>query len=323
MERELKVLEFEKIREKLLQRASSELTGKSIEDLMPEYILPVVEERLTETTEAVSVIMRKGSVPLGNFPDIKPSVVYSDKGGVLTMSQLLQISYHLGLAARVKSFLSSDLPDLVLLKSMAGVLETNRKLEDRITTSILSENEMADSASPELKKIRRSIALQSEAVKTKMNQIVNSSAGKTMLQDQIVTMRDGRYVIPVKQEHRQSFPGIVHDQSKGGATLFIEPQSIVNLNNELRELELSEDREIERILAKISAEVADNSAILINNQELLIKIDFIFAKGKLSADMEGTRAKINEGGILVIKKGRHPLLDKDKVVPISLELGRD
>ncbi len=323
MKRELKVLEFEKIREKLAGKASSELTKESINELMPESIPPVVEERLAETTEAVSVIMRKGPVPLGDFPDIKSPVIYADKGGSLTMGQLLSVAYHLGLAARTKSFLSSDLPDLNIIASMASVIETNRKLEDRISASILSENEMSDSASPELRRIRRSIALQSEAVKTKMNQIVNSSSNKPKLQDQLVTMRDGRYVIPVKQEHRQSFPGIVHDQSKGGATLFIEPQSIVNLNNELKELEIAEDREIERILAELSAEVAESSAIIINNQELLIKIDFIFAKGKLSVDMEGTRARINEGGILVIKKGRHPLLGRDDVVPVSLELGKD
>ena len=323
MKKELKILEFEKIREKLLDRTSSELTKEEIKKLMPISILPIIREKLTETTEAVSVIMRKGSVPLGDFPDIKSAVIYADKGGSLTMGQLLQVAYHLGLASRVKSFLTSDLPDLPMIESLASVIETNKRLEEKISSSILSENEMSDSASPELKRIRRAIALQNEAVKTKMNQIVNSSSNKTLLQDQLVTMRDGRYVIPVKQEYRQSFPGIVHDQSKGGATLFVEPQAIVNLNNELRELELSEDREIERILAELSLEVAENSAILLNNQELLIKIDFIFAKGKLSVDMEGSEAIINDRGILVIKKGRHPLLHKDKVVPISLELGKD
>lgn len=323
MKRELKVLEFDKIRERLSDLASSELTKKELDELEPSSILPVVEERLTETTEAVSVIMRKGSVPLGNFPDIKPAVIHADKGGSMTMSQLLQVAYHLSLAAKARTFLRSDLPPLPLINSLTSVIETNKNLQERITISIISENEMADAASPELRRIRRSIALQNEAVKNKMNQIVSSSQNKSKLQDQLVTMRDGRYVIPVKQEHRQNFPGIVHDQSKGGATLFIEPQAIVNLNNELKELEIAEDREIERILAELSAEVADNSHIIINNQELLIKLDYIFAKGRLSVEMEGTRAKINNEGILTIKKGRHPLLNKDAVVPVSLELGKN
>jgi len=267
--------------------------------------------------------MIKGSVPLGDFPDIKPHTVHANKGGSLTMGQLLSVAYNLELTSKVKSFLSKDIPGLVLIKDLASVLEPNRKLEDRIKTSIISENEMADSASPELKKLRRQIALQNDAVKNKMNQIVNSSSNKTMLQDRVVTMRDGRYVIPVKQEYRQNFPGIVHDQSKGGATLFIEPQSVVDLNNNLRELNLAEEREIERILAEISAEVSGSSALLSNNQEILIKIDFIFAKAKLSVDMMAMEPKINKKGYLVINKGRHPLLDKDEVVPISLNLGKD
>jgi DNA mismatch repair protein MutS2 len=324
LKRELKVLEFEKIRGKLLERVASKLTENIINELMPQSILTLVEERLTETSEAVSVIMRKGSVPLGDFPDIKPSVIYANKGGALSMSQLLSIAYHLGLASKVKSFLSSDLAkdELKIISGMVSVLETDRNLKDRIDISIISDTEMSDSASSELKKIRRSMALQNEAIKNKMNQIVSSSSNRTKLQDQIVTMRDGRYVIPVKQEHRQSFPGIVHDQSKGGATLFVEPQAIVNLNNELRELELAEEREIERILAELSAQVSTSSHLLINNQELLIQIDFIFAKGKLSVDMGGNRAKINEDSLLIIRSGRHPLLDPDKVVPVSLELGR-
>ena len=323
MSKELKILEFEKIRDKLRDNASSHLTKEIAGKLMPERILPVVEERLTETTEAVSVIMRKGALPLGDFPDIKPAVVYADKGGSLTMGQLLQVAYHLGMASKAKSFLKNDLPPLPLIGSLASVIETNKRLEETISGSIISENEMSDSASSQLRKIRRSINLQNEAVKTKMNQIVSSAANKTKLQDQLVTMRDGRYVIPVKQEHRQNFPGIVHDQSKGGATLFIEPQAIVNLNNELKELELAEDREIERILAELSGEVGANSAIILNNQEILIKLDFIFAKGRLSVEMEGIGAKINKDGALIIKKGRHPLINKDDVVPVSLELGKD
>jgi len=196
-------------------------------------------------------------------------------------------------------------------------------LENEIDRCIISEDEMADSASAELRNIRRKIALQNEAIRNKINSILTSADNRNILQDSIVTIRQGRYVIPVKQEHKSRLPGIIHDQSATGATLFIEPQSIVNMNNELRELELAEKNEINRILAELSMLIAEAGDDLINNQRILIGLDFIFAKGRLSVKMKAEPPEINVQGILNIRDGRHPLIDPQKVVPISVPIGKD
>ena len=317
-----KVLEYNKILDLLGEEAASVITKKVISELKPSVEVNLIREMLAETTEAVSVIMRKGALPLGNFYDIKNMIHLADKGGTLTMKQLLEVFYNLRVARNVANFLKSDLPDLPIIKGLSEVLSIQKKLEENIDRCILSEDEMADSASSELKSIRRNIVRQNEAIRAKMSQILNSSENRTMLQDAIVTMRQGRYVIPVKQEHKSKFSGIVHDQSATGATLFIEPQAIVNLNNELRELELAEKVEIQRILAELSAEVAQVNLELLNNQDILLKLDYIFAKGKLSVKMKATEPQINTKGNLRIKDGRHPLIAKDMVVPISIAIGK-
>lgn len=317
-----RVLEYNKILDLLGAEAASEITKKMIEELKPALDVFQIKEMLAETTEAVSVIMRKGAVSLGSFYDIKDYIWLADKGSVLTMKQLLQILYNLQVTRNAASFLKSDLPELPIIRGLADVLSIQKRLEDDIDRCIISEDEMADAASPELKNIRRTIQRQNEAIRSKMNQILNSADNKTILQDALVTMRQGRYVVPVKQEHKARFPGIVHDQSSTGATLFIEPQAIVNLNNELREMELAEKVEIERILAELSAAVASVKDELLNNQDILLKLDFIFAKGKLSVKLKATEPEINTQGNLRIKDGRHPLIDKNKVVPISIAIGK-
>jgi len=321
-EKAYRVLEYNKILDLLGAEAASSITRKVIEELKPSLDVFQIKEMLAETTEAVSVIMRKGALPLGSFYDIRDSVWLADKGSTLSMKQLLEILYNLQVTRNAASFLKSDLPELPVIRGLAELLSIQKRLEENIDRCIISEDEMADAASPELKNIRRSIQRQNEAIRVKMNQILNSSDNRTILQDALVTMRQGRYVVPVKQEHKAKFPGIVHDQSATGATLFIEPQAIVNLNNELRELELGEKIEIERILAELSAEVAAVRDDLLNNQDILQKLDFIFAKGKLSAKMKGTEPEINTQGVLRIKDGRHPLIGKDKVVPISIAIGK-
>lgn len=321
-EKAYKVLEYNKILDLLGAEAASAITKKMIAELKPVLDVYQIKEMLAETTEAVSVIMRKGAVPLGTFYDIKDSIWLADKGSSLTMKQLLQILYNLQVTRNAASFLKSDLPELPVIRGLADVLSIQKRLEDDIDRCIISEDEMADTASPELKNIRRSIQRQNEAIRSKMNQILNSADNKTILQDALVTMRQGRYVVPVKQEHKARFPGIVHDQSSTGATLFIEPQAIVNLNNELREMELAEKVEIERILAELSAAVAAVKDELLNNQDILIKLDFIFAKGKFSVKYKAAEPEINTQGILRIKDGRHPLIDKSKVVPISIAIGK-
>ncbi len=316
-----RVLEYDKILDLLKAESASSLTKKRIEELKPELDVFTIKEILAETTEAVSVIMRKGTLPLGSFYDIANYVHLADKGSVLTMKQLLEVLYNLQVTRNAVAFLKSDLPELPIIKGLADVLSVQKSLESDIDRCILSEDEMSDQASSELKNIRRSIIRQNESIRVKMNQILNSSDNRTILQDAIVTMRQGRYVVPVKLEHKGRFSGIVHDQSSTGATLFIEPQAIVNLNNELRELELAERVEMERILAELSAAVGDAKDALLNNQKILLQLDFIFAKGKLSVKMKGLEPDINEDGILKIKEGRHPLIQREKVVPISVAIG--
>lgn len=317
----INVLEYNKIIAKLEEQAGSEMAKKIISELTPSHEVPAIRDMLAETTEAVKLIVHKGPLPLGGFYDIEDSLHLARKGGSLTMKQLLQVLYNLALARRVTTFLKSDLPPLPIIESIAEVIAVHKRLEDEIDRCILSEDEMADNASPDLKNIRRSILRQNDALKARINQILNSSDNKTLLQDSIVTMRDGRYVIPVKAEHRARFPGIIHDQSATGATVFIEPQVIVNLNNELRQLELQEKAEIDRILAELSGAVSEHYHDLLNNQKLLIQLDVIMAKGKLSALQHGEEPSVSQGGELIFKEARHPLIDSKKVVPINVSIG--
>lgn len=317
----LTVLEYPKIIELLAAQAGSEMARCTISRFHPYTHVAQVREALAETSEAAAAIQAKGAAPIGELYDIEQPLQLARKGGSLTMRQLLQVLYNMRVAANVVTYLKSDLPALPILQGMGEVIETFPQLADRIDRCILSEDEMADSASPQLKSIRRNILRQNETIRAKLNQIVSSADNRTMLQDAIVTMRDGRYVVPIKAEHRGRVPGIVHDQSSSGATLFVEPQVIVNLNNELRELELAEKAEIERILAELSAAVAEHFHPLRNNQKLLIRMDIIFAKGKLSVAMDGEEPVIDADGVLSLRQARHPLIEKKKVVPVTVAIG--
>ena len=230
----------------------------------------------------------------------------------------------LGISSEVVNFMHDDaLPELKYIGEMVDLIVEFTALEKEISRCILTEDEMADNASPKLKDIRRSIHQQNQAIKNKLSRIITSSSNKTYLQDAIVTMRDGRYVIPVKQEYRSFFPGMVHDQSKGGATLFIEPQGVVELNNKLRELEVEEQLEIARILAELSSRVAEHYREIRSNLELLIKLDFIMAKGKLSCKMHASEPKIDADGELRLISARHPLIEYKKAVPVDIRIGGD
>lgn len=320
-EKTLNVLEYNKIIGMLVEQAGSEMTKTVISELKPFDNVSEIAERQGETTEAVRLINYKGPLPVGGFYDIEESVSLARKGGTLTMAQLLKILYNMKTAERVVSFLKGDIPEIPIICSVAELLAVHKRLADEIDRCILSEDEMADNASPELRSIRRAMVRQNEALKAKMNHILNSADNKTILQDSIVTMRNGRYVIPVKQEHRSRVPGIVHDQSGTGATLFIEPQPIVNLNNELRQLELDEKAEINRILAELSDGVSEHYHDLVNNQRLLLELDLFMAKGRLSIAMGGEEPEMNEDGIMELKSACHPLIDREKVVPIDISLG--
>lgn len=320
-EKTLNVLEYDKIIDMLAEKAGSEMTRKIISELRPFDNVSQIRESQGETTEAVRLINYKGPLPVGGFYDIEESVSFARKGGTLTMAQLLKILYNMKTAERVVSFLKGDIPEVPIICSVTELLAVHKRLSEEIDRCILSEDEMSDNASGELRSIRRAMVRQNEALKVKLNHILNSADNKTMLQDSIVTMRNGRYVIPVKQEHRGRVPGIVHDQSGSGATLFIEPQAIVNLNNELRQLELDEKAEMNRILKELSEGVSEYYHDLVNNQKLLLTLDLFMAKGKLSMDMGGEEPEINEDGIMDLKSARHPLIAADKVVPIDISIG--
>lgn len=317
----LNILEYNKITEMLSAQAASSKAGKNLKRLRPMTDISSIREALAETGEAVDVIVRKGNIPLGQPYDIEESLTFARKGGSLTMRQLLQILYNLKVASNIITFLKSDLPPLPVIDGIREVIATFPRLAENIDRCILSEDEMADSASPELKNIRRSIARQNDAIRNRLNNILNSADNRTYLQDSIVTIRDGRYVIPVKAEHRSRFAGIIHDQSATGATLFIEPQVIVNMNNELRELELAEQVEIDRILAELSSAVAEHFSEIMNNQKLLIQLDMMFAKGKLAVKMQAEMPEISDGRLMVLKEARHPLIDAGKAVPIDVSIG--
>lgn len=318
----IRVLEYEKIINKLKEEACSHLTRDSISKLMPSTDVRKIKEDLADTDEAVQVLLRKGAPPFGNFYDIGGFVHVAAKGSLLTMKQLLEVAYNLSSARKVFSFLKNDLPPLPRIEGLTSAISVLKNLEEDISRCILSEDEMADNASSELKRIRRAILRQNEAIRSKIQQIVGSADNRGFLQDALVTMRQGRYVIPVKQEHKSRLPGIVHDQSSSGATFFVEPQAIVNMNNELRELELEEKKEILRILQELSGEVGADELKIRGNQEILFKLDFMFAKGRLACNMKGCKPEINSDGFVKIVRGRHPLIDKKKVVPIDVSIGK-
>ena len=316
------VLEYNKIIKMMEQQAGSEMTRKVISELKPVYDVREIKEKQTETTEAVKLITVKGPLPVGGFYDIEGIVSFARKGGTLTMAQLLKILYNMNAAERTVTFMKSDdLPELPLIISMVEIIAVHKSLAAEIDRCILSEDEMSDNASTELRTIRRAIIRQNEAVKAKMNHIVNSR--KSILQDSIVTMRNGRYVVPVKQENKNQIPGIVHDQSGSGATIFVEPQAIVDMNNSLRQLELDEKAEMNRILGELSAGVSEIYHDLVNNQKLLLELDLIMAKGRLSIEMDGEEPLISEDRELSLRMASHPLIDKKKVVPINIGIGKD
>ena len=320
----LTLLEFNKILDLLRDQAGSGLAKERIAQLEPMTNMRMAKDALTETTEAVSVIVHKGSIPVGEIGDISSIVSMARRGRCLSMRELLQVRTSIASSRAVKTFLKEDMPEgLKIIPEIAGLLDPQVKLEHDICDAIISEDEMSDNASPVLKSIRRDMRNKNDLIKSRLQKMVSSSSAKSHLQDAIVTMRNGRYVIPVKREYISLFPGMVHDQSSTGATLFVEPQAVVTLNNELRQLELDEHAEIVRILELFSSRVGEHHQSLQNDQRLMAELDFINAKGKLSVMMDGAEPHLNEENIIDIRTGRHPLIPADKVVPTNIELGRD
>ena len=321
--REYRILEFDKITEMLAERATMRLAAEAARALAPSRDLDEINRRQAETAEAVSVCLRKGTPPFSATPEVAPFAAYAAKGGALSMRQLLLVGTALADARRVRAFLSADLPAEVRgLRRVFEGLSVLPALENRIAVSILSESEMADSASPQLRSLRRKIEAQNEKIRERLNRYISAETADDALRERLVTLRNGRFVLPVRQEQTGRFPGIVHGRSKGGATVFIEPQAVVEMNNALRELQADEEAEVERILEEISAEVGAASGELQENQERLAELDYAFAKANLALDMDAHPPELLPAPAeIVIEKGRNPLIPKGTVVPVSIVFG--
>ncbi len=322
-ERALRVLEFTKIREMLAGYALSEFGRKKCLALTPLSDFAEVNRALDETEEAVVALTFLGGHPMTPFDDISEYLALAGKGSTLSQKALLSVAETLRSARAARSALVTDRENTPIITAMASRLQPMRQLEEDITEAILSEDEISDHASPALLDIRRHIRSANDRIREKLNSMAHGAAYSKYLMESIVTVRDGRYVLPVKQEYRQNVPGLVHDQSATGATLFIEPMAVVEMGNELKEWHMKERAEIERILAALSAQVADGGDLIAQNLSILQHLDFAFAKGMLSRELECVRPKMNEAGKINLVRVRHPLINREKVVPCSLWLGDD
>lgn len=320
----LQTLEYNKIMEQLTDKATSEPGRKLCRELVPMTDLKQIEHAQTETSDALSRIFKKGSTSFGGNKDLGMIVRSLEVGAALSVSELLNIASMLENVNRIKAYGRSDRDDTPAdsLDEYFNLLEPLTPLANEIRRCILSEEEIADDASPTLKHIRRSMTLTNDKIHSQLTSMINGSY-RTYLQDAVVTMRNNRYCIPVKAEHKGHVPGMVHDQSSTGSTFFIEPAAVVTLNNELKELAIKEQEEIEIILADLSAQAGEHTEALTTNQKLMTALDFIFAKASLAMDENATKPVFNTEHHIRIRKGRHPLLDKKKVVPIDIELGTD
>ena len=320
----LKTLEYNKIIDKLTEFAGSALAKEMCRNLQPSTDLYEIQALQKETSDALSRIYQKGAVSFRGVRDIRGSIKRLEIGAIIGINELLSICSLLEVCSKVKAYSRNDRdPDFEdSLEAMFQALQPLTPVSSEIRRCIASEEELNDDASPALFKIRRSMRQINDKVHAQLQTMVNGSA-RTYLQDAVVTMRNGRYCIPVKAEHRGQIPGMIHDQSSTGSTLFVEPMAVIKLNNDLRELELKEEKEIEMILATLSARCGEETETLRDDLDLLTKLDFIFARAQLSRSMNGTQPDFNEEGRILIKKGRHPLLDKKKVVPIDIQLGKD
>lgn len=323
----LRVLEYNKIIEKVAENAESELGKEMVRSIKPSTDIREVQYLQNETEEALKLLIKKGRPPLYGIQDISRELKLAEIGGVLTPGGLLKVSDSLRVTRGLKSYLKEardeGITDYPILQELIDSLRVFRDIEDEINNAIISEEEISDNASPALKSIRRQIINKNESIRNKLNSIISSQKYTKYLQDSIVTMREGRYVVPIKAENKRFFQGIVHDQSSSGATLFIEPMAVVELNNELRELEIKEREEIERILRELTSLVADKVEFIRHNLKTLKRIDYIFAKGKYALEIDGINPVLNSEGYINIKKGRHPLLDPKTVVPIDVYIGKD
>lgn len=322
-ERALKTLEYDKIIEQLKKYAGSEMGRSLCGKLVPQTDLEIIKTMQQETRDALLRIYQKGSLSFNGVPDIRGALKLLEVGSSLLAGELLKVSSVLTATLRVKNYggkTSEEQPEDTLSERFS-MLEPLSVLNNEIMRCILSEEEIADDASPGLKSVRRAMKITSDKIRDQLNSIVSSQETKGMLQDSLVTMRNGRYCLPVKQEYKGQFNGLIHDQSSKGSTVFMEPAAVVKLNNELTELMLKEAKEIEKILADLSAQAAVHTEDLKYNIDTLIELDFIFARASLAKAMKASEPVFNDRGYINIKKGRHPLIDSHVVVPIDITLG--
>ena len=322
-ERNLRVLEFPKILEMLAALTVTEPGREAARALAPSGDAATVRRWQAETEEATSVTAYTGGNPMAYFTDVRPFLKLAKAGGILSPKALLQVADALKAARTVRGALVTDRDDTPYLTEMGSRLATNRALEEEIFDAIISEDEISDHASPDLYDIRRKMRLLNDRVREKLNGIIRSSTMQKYLMDAIVTMRNGRYVVPVKAECRGNVPGIVHDQSGTGSTLFIEPMAVVEAGNELKQWTIKEKNEIERILGAFSQSIAPDADLIANNLDLLARLDVIFAKASLARQMRAVPPKLNEEGHVRLIQARHPLIDPEKVVPSTLWLGEE
>ena len=319
-----KTLEFNKILEKLASFTQNDSVKEKITALEPSRDSEAVRAQLSETTEAAGILIRRGPAPGFKITDVTPAILRVERGGVMTMGELCKLSSALTTARRLKSYIEDDkIAEETTVAGIAATITILKNVENEINDKIISDEEMADSASPALFAIRKKIKSQATRIRDVLNSLITSSTYSKFLQEPIVTMRGDRYVIPVKAEHKGEIKGIVHDASSSGSTVFIEPASVVELTNETAQLHAKEKEELERILAEISAFVVEYNHEIFVNTKAILTLDFIFCKARLSLEQKATEPEINTDGIIEIKQGRHPLLDKNKVVPIDIALGEN
>ena len=321
-EKSLLKLELDQVLEQLARCAGSEGGKEACRKLRPVSDLEDVQQMLDETTAASNLCTRKGNPVFADVTDMSASLERADRGGCLQPMELLRIAGILRCARTIQGYIAED-EEKTVLDSLFHSLTANKYLEDKIFGAILSEEEIADNASPALADIRRHMRIQAGKIRDSLQKVISSPAYSKFLREPIITIRQGRYVVPVKSECKNDVPGLVHDVSATGSTYFVEPMSAVNANNALRELELKEKKEIERILSELSSEAAAYREAIDLDYRLLVQLDVIFAKAKLAYQMKAWAPLMNDQGRIELRKARHPLIDPKTVVPISLRLGTD
>lgn len=321
MERHFKALELDKILHLLAEETSCDAAAELAQNLRPSTSLSQVKRLLTETDEAHTMMARFGAPSFGGLKDVSNSLRRAEAGGTLNMTELLRIATVLRTLRGIVDWRSKSEGVKSVLDDRFDAIMPNKYLEDRINHAILSEEEMADNASPRLATIRRKIRSASSRAREQLEKMVRSPVTQKYLQDPIITMRDGRFVVPVKAECRGDVPGLVHDTSSSGATVFVEPMAVVEANNEVRVLLSQEQAEMERILAELSAEAGNFASGIISGYKEAVELNLIFAKANLGYKMKATLPLVNDEGKIELKRARHPLIDKEKVVPTDIELG--